>query len=241
MQPWLLLGLLLPAIAGAGYPFRRRIYAFAGAAFFAPLLQPVGEGERPAYFSYRSAINPFTISTLGFTGPGASDTARVLALAALEEHADDALLVLPRCAAMSLFGLSEDELLDESAAGLFIPGNLDAALAYLETELAIRQGGRNAPARRLLLVADCEKESERIRKLVARHPGDVSAVLLGDWPAEQATVNEDGLVTLPPDLADRLPQQFPAMSRSEARDRLRAAIEAQRPKKPAYPRRSSRR
>ncbi|KAB2346816.1 hypothetical protein [Actinomadura rudentiformis] len=228
-------------MAVAGYPFRRRIYAFAGTVFCASPRQPVGDDDRTAYFSHRSAIDPFAISALGLTGPGAPDTARVLALAALEDHADNALLVLPRCTAMSLFGLSEDELLDESAAGLFIPGNLDAALAYLETELAIRQGGGTAPARRLLLVADCEKEAERIRTLVAQRPGDLSAVLLGDWPAEQATVTEDGVIALPPAFAHLLPQHFPAMSRSEARDRLRTAIKVQRPMKTAYPRRSSRR
>ncbi|MFP3968941.1 hypothetical protein SMC26_42050 [Actinomadura fulvescens] len=231
--------MLFPVMAVAGYPFRRRICAFAGAMFFAPPLPPPTGGN--AYFSHRPAIDPFAISALGLTGPGASDTARVLALAALEEYGDDALLVIPRSAAISLFGLSEDELLDESTAGLFIPGNLDAALAYLETELAIRQGAGHSPARRLLLVADCESESERIRRLVAQRPSEVSAVLLGDWPAEQAAVNEDGLVALPSNLAGRLPQRLPAMSRSEARDRLHTAIEAQRRKEPPYTRRSSRR
>ncbi|MFG2006028.1 hypothetical protein ACGFNU_43450 [Spirillospora sp. NPDC048911] len=232
----LLLGPLLAAMVVAGYPFRRRIYAFACAALFAP---PLAEDERTVYFSYRPTIDPFTVSALGLRGGGASDTARVLALAALEEH-DNALLVIPRSDAISLFGLSEDELLDESATDLFIPGNLDAALAYLETELAIRQGTEGSP-RRLLLVADCEDEAERIRRLVTQYPGGVSAVLLGEWPAEQATVNEDGSVVLPPDFTGCLPRRLPAMSRREARDRLHAAIDAQRPTKPTYARRSSRR
>ncbi|MEU5883399.1 hypothetical protein [Spirillospora sp. NPDC047279] len=222
MQPFLLLGLLLPALLAVGYPFRRRIYAVAGAALFAPAISGEAENEHTVHFTYRPAIDPFAAPAIGLAGPGAADTARVLALAALEE-CQDALLVIPRPDAIALFGLSEDELLDENTDGIFIPGNLDAALAYLETELAVRQGSGNTRARRLLIVADCEKESARIADLLNR-PGEVSAVLLGEWPGDQVTVNENGLVAAPPNLTGSLPQRLPAMSRSEARDRLHAAL-----------------
>lgn len=148
----------------------------------------------------------------------------MIALAALEGYGDSALVVIPRDDATALFGLAEDELLDESTAQLFIPGNLDAALAYLETELAIRQGASSPGTRRLLLMADCEKEADRIHALQARHPSGMSAVLLGDWPADQITVDNDGLVETSPAVVGHLPERLPAMSRTEARDRLYATL-----------------
>ncbi|WP_157431132.1 hypothetical protein [Actinomadura macra] len=165
---------------------------------------------------------------MGLSGPGAIATARLLALAALNEHGDTSLTVIPRADATTLFGLDEDELLDESAAGLFIPGNLDAALAYLETELAIRHNTGITHARRLLLVADCEDETDRIEELLTRHPGGVSAIILGGWTGDQVTIDDEGLVDAPPALADCLPNPLPTVSRTEARDRLHAAIERQR-------------
>ncbi|NVI86634.1 hypothetical protein [Actinomadura sp. BRA 177] len=163
----------------------------------------------------------------------------MLALTALDEHGDDSLVVIPRADATALFGLAEDELLDDNTAGLFIPGNLDAALAYLETELAIRENTGVTGARRLLLVADCAQETDRIQALLARHPGGVSAILLGPWPGEQATIDDNGLVNAPPMLASNLPDRVPALSRVEARDRLLAALERHRETKKPSPRRRS--
>ncbi|MFI6522108.1 hypothetical protein ACIBF1_41630 [Spirillospora sp. NPDC050679] len=223
LRPLLMLGLLLPVAAAAvGYPLRRRIHATAGALLFPPVaLETSGQTAR---FTYRPAVDPFAVPTLGLTGPGAADATRVIALAALEECGDTALVVIPRPDAIALFGLTEDELLDETAEGLFIPGNLDAALAYMETEFAVRRDGRGTQERRLLLVADVGEEAARIGELASRHPGDLSAVLLGDWSGDQTVVDDDGLVQAPSELAGRLPERFPAMSRSEARDRLRAVL-----------------
>ncbi|XVQ14378.1 hypothetical protein ACQP1W_18110 [Spirillospora sp. CA-255316] len=234
LQPLLLLGLLLPAAAAVGYPMRRRIYAMAGASFVTPLPPPA---EQKAGFTYRPAIDPFAVPVLGLTGAGASAAARVFTLSALEEFGNTALVVIPRPDATALFGLAEDDLLDESGADLFIPGNLDAALAYMETELAIRRNTGVAGAPRLLLVADCDKETERIAELRSRHPEEFAAVLLGDWPGESASVDEDGLVQAAPALAAALPERLPAMSRTEARDRLNAAVQ----RHPPTPRRSRRR
>ncbi|MGK5550052.1 hypothetical protein ACSNOI_00415 [Actinomadura kijaniata] len=230
LQPLLLLGLLIPAAAGIAYPLRRRIYAAAGAALPAPAVS-VEDPERTVHFTYRPSIDPFAVPALGLTGPGATDTARVMALTALEEYRDTALVVVPRPDATALFGLAEDEWLDETAEELFIPGNLDAALAYLETELAARRDGHGSSARRLLLVADIETEAERVLRMLDRHPEGLSAVLLGDWPGARAAVDDEGLVRTPSDLSIDLPERVPAMSRAEARDRLRAAIEAGHPRK----------
>ncbi|TDD85859.1 hypothetical protein [Actinomadura rubrisoli] len=244
LQPILLLGLLLPAAAAICYPFRHRIYAAAAAS---PLLSATAVGGVPdtqtVHFTYRPALDPFAAPAMGLSGPGAIATARMLALAALNEHGDSSIVVIPRPDATMLFGLGEDEMLDETAAGLFIPGNLDAALAYLETELAIRQNTGITDARRLLLVADCENEAGRIGDLLARHPGGVSAILLGTWTGERAVVDDDGLVEASSSLAACLPDRLPAMSRTEARDRLRAAIARQQPdkKRPSGRRSSSRR
>ncbi|MDL4770601.1 MULTISPECIES: hypothetical protein [Thermomonosporaceae] len=224
LQPLLFLGLLLPAAAAIGFPFRHRILTAAGTVFLASEAAAEAADERPVRFLHRPAIDPFALPALGLTGPGAADTARVIALAALEGYGDSALVVIPRDDATALFGLAEDELLDESTAQLFIPGNLDAALAYLETELAIRQGASSPGTRRLLLMADCEKEADRIHALQARHPSGMSAVLLGDWPADQITVDNDGLVETSPAVAGHLPERLPAMSRTEARDRLYATL-----------------
>ncbi|MEW2357053.1 hypothetical protein [Spirillospora sp. NPDC029432] len=222
LPPLLLLGLLLPAAVAIGYPMRHRLYAVAGPPFLVPGPPP---GEPPAPPTYRPAIDPFAAPLLAFTGPGATASARVLALAALEGCADTALAVVPRPDAGALFGLAEDDLLDDTGAGLFIPGNLDAALAYLETELAMRRDTAAARSRRrLLLVADCGQEAARIERLLARHPGQFNAVLLGDWPGDRVAVDEEGLPDAPPALADVLPQRLPAMSRTEARDRLHATI-----------------
>ncbi|SPT59539.1 Uncharacterised protein [Actinomadura madurae] len=223
LQPVLLLGLLLPVAAAICYPFRHRLYA-AATAGLPPF--PVGESleTQPATFSYRPALDPFAVPAIGLSGPSAGSAARLLALTALDEYGDDSLVVIPRPDTTILFGLAEDELLDEDTPGLFIPGNLDAALAYLETELAIRQKTGVPQARRLLLVADCAKEAERITALLARHPGGVSAVLLGPWTGDSATIDDDGLVAAPAALASTLPERLPAMSRTEARDRLLTAL-----------------
>jgi hypothetical protein len=206
----------------------------AGASFVSPLPPPT---EQAAVLTYRPAIDPFAVPVLGLTGAGASATARVFTLSALEDHRGTALVVIPRPDATALFGLAEDDLLDETGADLFIPGNLDAALAYMETELAIRRNTGAAGAPRLLLVADCDKETDRIRNLQSRHPEEFAALLLGDWPDESASVDEDGLVQAPPALAAALPERLPAMSRIEARDRLNAAVQRHQP----APRRSRRR
>lgn len=239
LQPVLLLGLLLPAAAAICYPFRHRIYA-AATAGLPPF--PVAEALEapPVRFSYRPALDPFAVAALAVSGPGAGSAARLLAITALDDHGDDSLVVIPRPDATVLFGLAEDELLDDDTAGLFIPGNLDAALAYLETELAIRQKTGVTQARRLLLVADCAKEAERITALLARHPGGVSAVLLGPWTGGRATVDDDGLVDAPAALASTLPERLPAMSRTEARDRLLTALARHREtKRPPTRRRST--
>ncbi|MFC4908473.1 hypothetical protein [Actinomadura gamaensis] len=220
LRPLILLGILLSAMAAVGYPFRRRIYALAGSVLLSQPLSDSFEGERTLHFSYRPAVDPFAIPLFGLTGPGAPTTARVFTLAALEECADTALVVIPRADATALFGLAEDELLDERIDSLFIPGSLDAALAYLETELAVRHEHGSTGERRLLLIADCEKEARRIIELAAHHSTQFSAVLLGEWPGDKATVDDDGLLAAPSTLSDHLPVRLPAVSRTEARDRL---------------------
>ncbi|MFB4298370.1 hypothetical protein [Actinomadura sp. NTSP31] len=227
VQPALLLGLLLPAAAALCYPFRHRIYAAATAGMPVLAASAAGPDPRPAPFAYRPSLDPFAVPALGLAGAGAVDSARVLTLSALDEHGDSSLVVIPRPDATRLFGLAEDELLDDGAAGLFIPGNLDAALAYLETELAIRRNSGAAPDRRLLLVADCAEETARIAALLDRHPGGLSAVLLGPWTSARALVDDEGLVDASPGLTAHLPERLPAMSRTEARDRLHAALARQ--------------
>ncbi|MEU6034726.1 hypothetical protein ABZ801_04905 [Actinomadura sp. NPDC047616] len=224
-----MIGLLLPTVAAIGYPLRHRILAAAASALLAG--SPPAEEEPAVPFTYRPALDPFTLPLLCLTGEGAAASARVMALAALEEYRDSALVVIPRPDATMLFGLAEDDLLDDSTDGLFIPGNLDAALAYMETELAMRREATAPHARRLLLVADCEKEADRISQLLARHPGDVSAVLLGDWPGERVTVDDDGRIDAPSSVVGALPERLPAMSRTEARDRLYAVVRNDTPKK----------
>lgn len=227
LQSTILLSILLSAAAAICYPFRHRICAAVTAGGTAPPAAAGGGeiGARTVPLTYRSAPDPFVVPVLALSGAGAVAAARMLALSALEEHGDTALVIIPRPDATALFGLSEDELLDESAAGLFIPGNLDAALAYLETELAIRRNTASPRVRRLLLVADCEKESARIGELLARHPSGATMILLGAWAGEQAAVDDDGRVDAPPALTALLPRRLPAMSRTEARDRLHAALE----------------
>ncbi|WP_165978527.1 hypothetical protein, partial [Actinomadura darangshiensis] len=238
LQPVLLLGLLLPAAAAICYPFRHRIYAAATAGLPAFPVTELPE-PRAAAFGYRPELDPFAAPATCLSGPGAEPTARVLALTALDEHGDDSLVVIPRPDAGALFGLAEDELLDDDTAGLFIPGNLDAALAYLETELAIRQNTGVTQARRLLLVADCTGEAARIEALITRHPAGVSAILLGPWTGDRATIDDNGLVDAPPVLASTLPQRLPAMSRTEARDRLLTALARHKATKRPTPKRRS--
>ncbi|WP_131737497.1 hypothetical protein [Actinomadura roseirufa] len=186
---------------------------------------------RSTPLTYRPALDPFATPAMGLAGPAAVSTARIFALAALSDHGDTSLVVIPRPDATLLFGLAEDELLDETTAGLFIPGNLDAAVAYLETELIIRENTGATQARRLLLVADCDDEVGRISKLLARHPGGVSTVLLGPWTGDRASIDDDGLVDAPPALSAHLPNRLPALSRTEARDRLYAAIQLHEPER----------
>ncbi|RFS81196.1 hypothetical protein D0T12_32995 [Actinomadura spongiicola] len=194
---------------------------------------------QPALLTFRPELDPFAAPSTGLTGPGAVASARALALTALDEYGDSSLVVIPRADAITLFGLGEDELLDDDTAGLFISGNLDAALAYLETELAIRQNTGVTQGRRLLLVADCATEDERIHKLLGRHSGSVSAILLGPWTGDQATVDDEGLVDAPPALASTLPNRLPAMSRVEARERLLSALARQRQDRDSPPKRRS--
>lgn len=236
LQPVLLLGLLLPAAAAICYPFRHRLYAAAGLpTHSAATTMKVP----PSPVTYRPILDPFAAPTMALTGAGAVASARMLALTALNDHGASSLVVIPRPDATVLFGLGEDELLDDDAAGLFIPGNLDAALAYLETELAIRKNTGVTQGRRLLLVADCGTETTRIKDLIAGHPGAISAIVLGAWTGDRATVDDDGLVEASPALASTLPERLPAMSRVEARDRLLSALTHQKQnQKPPSKRRS---
>ncbi|MFI0412287.1 hypothetical protein [Actinomadura sp. 3N508] len=227
LQPVLLLGLLIPAAAAICYPFRHRIYAAAGLPAFSTATATTTAAP-PARLTYHPVADPFAAPVTGLTGPGAVSAARALALTAIDEQSESSLVVVPRPDATLLFGLGEDELLDDDTAGLFIPGNLDAALAYLETELAIRKNTGAEQGRRLLLVADCTEETERIETLLGRHPGGVAAILTGAWTGDRAIVDDDGLVDAPSSLASALPERIPAVSRTEARDRLLAALARQR-------------
>ncbi|WP_207936646.1 hypothetical protein, partial [Actinomadura sp. KC216] len=239
LQPVLLLGLLLPAAAAICYPFRHRIYAATGLPVSSATTTTAAP---PARLTYHPVADPFAAPATGLTGPGAVSAARALALTALDEQSESSLVVVPRPDATVLFGLGEDELLDDDTAGLFIPGNLDAALAYLETELAIRKNTGVEQGRRLVLVADCAEETERIEALLGRHPGGVTAILIGAWTGDQAIVDDDGLVDAPSSLASALPERIPAISRTEARDRLLAVLaRQQQAPKPASKRRSTQR
>ncbi|MEU8804129.1 hypothetical protein [Spirillospora sp. NPDC048819] len=226
-------------MAAICYPFRHRLYAAAGLPPFSTT-GPAEPPPRAVPSSHQPDLDPFAAPALGLTGPGAVATARILALSALDEHGGKSLVVIPRPDTTSLFGLAEDELLDDDTAGLFIPGNLDAALAYLETELAIRENTGVTQARRLLLVADPDGETDRIKALLDRHPGGVSVILLGAWTGEQASVDDEGLVDASPAMAVSFPERLPAMSRTEARDRLFSALVRQRQdQKPPSRRRST--
>jgi hypothetical protein len=235
LPPMLLLGLLVPAAAAIGIPLRRRILTMAGTSSFAPAPPQAEPGAR---FTYRPALDPFALPVFGLAGPGAAATARMLTLIALEECGDSTLVITPRPDATALFGLAEDEFLDETDCGLFLPGNLDSALAYLETELAVRHGKGGSQERRLLLVADCGDEAARIGEIRDRHPDGFAALLLGDWPGQKADVDEDGLVDASAPLADTLPERFPAMSRTEARDRLNAVVQRHRSRRSAIVRKA---
>jgi hypothetical protein len=241
LQPLLLLGLLLPLVAAIGYPLRRRIFAVAGAGLPAPSQSRVDEDEQTVHFTYRPVIDPFALPVIGLNGLGAGSTARLITLAVLEDCVDTGLVVIPRQDVTAVFGLDEDALLDETIPELFIPGNLDAGLAYLETELAVRRDAGVSHSRRLLLIADCETETERIKALLARHPGQVSMIVLGDWPGEGITVDDDGLVMAPDSLANRFPERFPSISRADARERLDAVVLASQEREFARPPRRKRR
>ena len=224
LQPVLLLGILLPAVAAICYPFRRRLCAVAGVSPFST----AGAADPPqTRLGGGPTLDPFAAPAIGLTGSGAAATARILALTALDEHGDNSLVVIPRPDTISLFGLAEDELLDDDIPALFIPGNLDAALAYLETELAIRESTGVTQARRLLLVADPDGETDRIKALLDHHPGGVFVILLGPWTGDQAVIDGEGQVDAPSSVAAPLPGRLPAMSRTEARDRLLAALARQ--------------
>ncbi|WP_165966688.1 hypothetical protein [Actinomadura sp. 7K507] len=224
-------------MAAICYPFRHRLYAVAGL----PSFSAAGAADPPqAHLGHGPTLDPFAAPAVGLVGSGSTATARILALAALDEHGENSLVVIPRPDTISLFGLAEDELLDDDTAALFIPGNLDAALAYLETELAIRESTGVSQARRLLLVADPGGETDRIKALLDRHPGGVSVILLGPWAGDRAIVDDEGLVDAPPNVAAPLPQRLPAMSRTEARDRLFSTLARQRQgQKPPSKRRST--
>ncbi|WP_030171625.1 hypothetical protein [Spirillospora albida] len=184
----------------------------------------IGASDVPS--TCRSVLDPFAVPVLALSGAGAVAAARLLALSALDAHGDAALVIIPRPDIAGLFGVSDDEQLDESAANLFIPGNLDAALAYLETELAIRRNTVSPQARRLLLVADCGEEADRIGEILARHPNGATMILLGAWTGERATVGDDGLVDAPAALMELVPRLLlPSISQADARDRLHAALD----------------
>lgn len=236
LQPVLLLGLLLPALAAICYPFRHRLAAAAGVPRLP--VSPATEPPQPQ-LGHRPGLDPFAAQVLGLTGPGAPAAARILTVTALDEHGDDSLVVIPRPDTTILFGLAEDELLDDDTAALFIPGNLDAALAYLETELAIRENRGVTQARRLLLVADPEEELKRIQALLDRHPRSVSMILLGAWPGDSVTVDQDGLVDASSSVAARLPDRLPALSRTEARDRLFSTLARHKKEQKPPPKRRS--
>ncbi|TNY37132.1 hypothetical protein [Thermomonospora catenispora] len=234
-----LLILLLP-VAAIGLTVRQRALATAsgGAALTLP-----SSPAPVAPVSYTGVPDPFDVPVLALTGQGVAAAVRMITLATVERAEEPLLVVLPRPDAAVLFGLAEDELLDEPLDRLFLPGTLDAALAYLETELTIRDGSASTGREpRLLLVAECEQETGRIQTLLARHPGAFSAILLGDWPGEQVTVAEDGAVQAPPALAEGLPARLPGMSRAQARQRLDAlARQARRKSRSARGRRRARR
>ncbi|WP_233618077.1 hypothetical protein, partial [Actinomadura sp. WAC 06369] len=206
-----LLLLLLPVVAAICYPLRRR---FSSPASPNPSPSPA--------LRHRPPVDPFAVGTVGLAGPGALATARVLTLAALgTQH--PSLIVIPRPDVTRMFGLDEDEFLDDDMSELFIPGNLDAALAYLETELTIRRNAGKPPIPRLLLVADCAGETDRIHEILDIQRGGVSAILLGPWTGDRATITAGGLVAVPPTEAT-LPASLPTMSRIQAHDLLYAAI-----------------
>ncbi|OLT19250.1 hypothetical protein BJF79_16925 [Actinomadura sp. CNU-125] len=211
LETVLFLLLLLPVIAGICYPLRRRAAARTRAAEPAPR----------TVLRCRPPFDPFAIEAVGLAGPGALATARVMGLAALGTHTSS-LVVIPRPDAIRMFGLDEDEFLDDDITELFIPGNLDAALAYLETELAIRKNAGKPAVPRLLLIADCAGETDRIHELLARHQNGVSAILMGPWTGDRATITAGGLVIGPPDETE-LPDRLPTMSTMQARDLLHAA------------------
>ncbi|TDC45505.1 hypothetical protein E1281_30205 [Actinomadura sp. KC345] len=226
-------------MAAICYPFRHRLYAVAGVS---PFSTGGAAGPPRPRLGSGPALDPFAAPAIGLTGSGAAATARILALTALDEHSENSLVVIPRPDTISLFGLAEDELLDDDIAALFIPGNLDAALAYLETELAIRQSTGVTQARRLLLVADPEGETDRIKALLDNHPGSVFVILLGPWTGDRAAIDAEGLVDAPPNVAAPLPERLPTMSRTEARDRLLASLARQtQVQRPASKRRSTHR
>src|SRR5690606_25514862 len=237
LQSVLLLGLLIPAVAAMCFPFRHRLYAASTGAS----RSPIAEAPAPprALPEYPPSLDPFAVPALGLPGPGVPAAARVLAVTALEVHGAASLVVIPRPDTTVLFGLAEDELLDDDSAALFIPGSLDAALAYLETELAIRENRGVTQARRLLLVADPEEELKRIQALLDRHPRSVSMILLGAWPGDSVTVDQDGLVDASSSVAARLPDRLPALSRTEARDRLFSTLARHKKEQKPPPKRRS--
>ncbi|WP_147312164.1 hypothetical protein [Thermomonospora umbrina] len=241
LPPIPLLGLLLLILplAVVGLTVRRRalapVLAVGGLAALATSAAPARR------VALRDVPDPFAVPVLALDGQGGTGVARSLVLSALETADETCLVVLPCADAMALFGLDEDDLLDESLERLFLPGTLDAALAFLETELSIRDGSAAIGTEpRLLLVADCERQGPRIAGLSDRHPGGFSAVVLGDWPDDQVTIAEDGQVSLPLSLAGRLPEHVQPISRSEARDRL-AALARAGDRRPTRPKRRRRR
>ncbi|MFD0903223.1 hypothetical protein [Actinomadura sediminis] len=202
------------------------LFPIVAAAICYPLRRRAAAPQRPepsprTVVPYSPPLDPFAIGAVGLAGPGALATARVMALAALGTR-PPSLVVIPRPDVTRMFGLDEDEFLDDDIAELFIPGNLDAALAYLETELAIRRNTAKAPGPRLLLIADCAGETDRIHALLDVHRGGVSAILLGPWTGDRATVAAGGLVTAPP-AETVLPARLPTMSKAQANELLYAA------------------
>lgn len=245
VEPSPLLGLLilLLPVAAIGLTLRRRAPAPAPAmtarVSAAPPAAAPPAPPPPRQRADGVALTPFCGLLLALGGRRAADLARLITLSALEDGSG--LVVLPRADAMRLLGLEEDELLDEPPDELFLPGTLDAALSYLETELRLRARGQGSGAQpRLLLVADCGAEADRIARLFARHPGALSAVILGEWPGERTVVDTDGRISAPSHLAALLPKQAPALSRAEARHRLDALLAGSR-RRSRGPRRGRRR
>jgi hypothetical protein len=223
--PNLLIWLLLPLIGAIAFALHRMVLVPAGVTAF----RGVARELEPEFVAAPSGVDPLIVpGALGLGGPGAVDAARFMVLNILEAGpAPGVLVVIPRAEANLLFGLGEDELVDTPGGPLFLPGTLDGALSYLETDLADRERHeRETP--RLVLVAGADSNTadstDRIKALADRYPVVLSILVTGDWPDNSVTIDEDGAVTAAAGVPDTLPARLPALSRTESRDRLTALL-----------------